>query len=324
MKSVYISTLLAVGLAASANIYANDSTPPNPAGQSHEPEQIEVKKGTFKDCPTCPTMSIIPAGSFDMGSPKDEIGHGIDESPVHRVTLPSFALGTTEITRSQYAEFVNDTKYDAGTCWAVNEGGWVEDRAGRNSGDFVFRKENATDSQFDNRPVSCVNWLDAQAYAQWLSKKTGKHYRLPSEAEWEYAARAGTTTARYWGNDVGRNNANCSDCAHKWDGTATPWEGSSSAPVGSFPPNAFGLYDMLGNVWEWTEDTYHPNYIGAPTNGSAWVQKTSGNERTVGRVIRGGSWKYSSEFMRSAYRMGNDDIKRYEYKVGIRLARTLP
>ncbi len=296
----------------------------NAAGKRHEPLQADVKKGTFKDCPNCPEMTAIPAGSFDMGSPDNEVGHGVDESPVHRVTLPPFALSTTEITRSQYAAFVGDTKHDAGTCWAVNESGWVEDRAGRNSGDFVFRKDLAGDRQFDNRPVSCVNWHDAQAYAQWLSKITGKNYRLPTEAEWEYAARAGTTTARYWGNDVGRNNANCSDCGHKWEESATPWEGASSSPVGSFPPNAFGLYDMLGNVWEWTEDTYHNNYKGAPTNGSAWVQKTSGNDRSVGRIIRGGSWKYSSEFMRAAYRMGNEEIKRYEYKVGIRLARTLP
>jgi formylglycine-generating enzyme required for sulfatase activity len=296
----------------------------NAAGKRREPEQVEVKKGIFKDCPGCPEMIVIPAGSFDMGSPDNEVGHGVDEGPVHRVTLPSFALGKTEVTRSQYAAFVGETKHDAGTCWAVNESGWVEERVGRNSGDFGFRKDLVGDSEFDNRPVSCVNWLDAQAYVQWLSKKTGQNYRLPTEAEWEYAARAGTTTARYWGNDVGRNNANCSDCGHKWDGSATPWEGASSAPVGSFPPNAFGLYDMLGNVWEWTEDTYHNNYKGAPTNGSAWVQKISGNDRTVGRIIRGGSWKYTSKFMRSAYRVGNEEIKRYEYKVGFRLARTLP
>lgn len=296
----------------------------NAAGKRRGPEQVEVKNGIFKDCPDCPEMVVIPAGSFDMGSSDNEAGHGVDEGPVHRVTLPSFALGKTEITRSQYAAFVGETKHDAGTCWAVNESGWVEERVGRNSSDFGFRKNLVGDSEFDNRPVSCVDWFDAQAYVQWLSKKTGKKYRLPTEAEWEYAARAGTTTAFYWGNDVGRNNANCSDCGHKWDGSATPWEGASSAPVGSFSPNAFGLYDMLGNVWEWTEDTYHNNYKGAPTNGSAWVQKIAGNDRVVGRVIRGGSWKYTSKFMRSAYRMGNEEIKRYEYKVGFRIARTLP
>ena len=207
----------------------------NAASKRREPEQAEVKKGTFKDCPGCPEMIVIPAGSFDMGSPANEVGHGVDEGPVHRVTLPSFALSTTEITRSQYAAFVGDTKHDAGTCWAVNESGWVEDRAGRNSGEFVFRKDLAGDSQFDNRPVSCVNWHDAQAYVQWLSKKTGKNYRLPTEAEWEYAARAGTTTARYWGNDVGRNNANCSDCGHKWDGSATPLGGSIIFPCRQLP-----------------------------------------------------------------------------------------
>jgi len=290
----------------------------NAAGKRRVPEQIEVKQGMFKDCQNCPQMIVIPAGSFDMGT---RLG---DESPIHRVTLPSFALSTTEVTRSQYGMFVNETKYDAGTCWALNETGMIEERVGRNSVDFVFRKDLDGDSQFDNSPVSCVNWFDAKAYVKWLSEKTGKNYRLPSESEWEYAARAGTTTSRYWGNDVGRNNANCRDCVTKWDGTNSPWIGALSAPVGSFKPNAFGLYDMLGNVWEWTEDTYHNDYKGAPTDGSAWVQITSGQDRSVGRVIRGGSWKVHSMFMTTSYRLGSAEVRRDEHKFGIRLARTLP
>ena len=297
---------------------------PNVAIKKSEPEQSEVKTGKFKDCRNCPEMVVIPAGSFDMGSLDNEAGRGPDEGPVHRVTLKSFAMSETEITRGQYAAFVNETKHDAGTCWAVNEAGWVEERAGRNSGDFTFRKDLAGDVEFDNRPVACVNWFDAQAFVQWLSKKTGKNYRLPTEAEWEYAARAGTTTSRYWGNEVGKNNANCSDCVHKWDPASNPWEGAQASPVASFKPNAFGLYDMLGNLWEWTEDTYHNDYNGAPSDGSAWVQKTSGNERVVGRVIRGGSWKNHSLFMRSAFRMGIEPVKRYDYKFGIRVVRTLP
>ncbi|MEO6421579.1 MAG: formylglycine-generating enzyme family protein [Candidatus Nitrotoga sp.] len=296
----------------------------NAAGKRREPQQAEVMKGIFKDCPSCPEMVVIPAGSFDMGSPDNEAGHGDDEAPVHRVTLPSFALSKTEVTRGQYATFVSETKHDAGTCWAVNEEGMVEERVGRNSGDFAFRKNLDGDNEFDSSPVTCVDWFDAKAYVKWLSEKTGKNYRLPSEAEWEYAARAGTTTSRYWGNDVGRNNANCSDCATKWDGSASPWIGALSAPVGSFQPNAFGLYDMLGNLWEWTEDTYHTNYKGAPKDGSAWAQITSGHDRSVGRVIRGGSWKDHSLFMRAAYRLGIDEIKRFERRVGIRAARTLP
>ena len=288
------------------------------AGKQRGPKQVEVKKGTFKDCPSCPEMVVIPAGSFDMGSERS------DEGPIHRVTLPSFALSKTEITRAQYGEFVNEIKYDAGTCWAVNETGMVEERVGRNSGDFGFRKDLEGDSEFDNSPVSCINWFDAKAYAKWMSEKTGKNYRLPSEAEWEYAARAGTTTARYWGDEVGRNNANCRDCFTKWDGTDSPWIGGLASPVGSFKPNAFGLYDMLGNVWEWTEDTYHNDYNGAPTDGSAWVQKTSGQDRSVGRVIRGGSWKVHSLFMTASYRLGSAEIRRDEHKFGIRLARTLP
>lgn len=296
----------------------------NAAGKKREPEQVEVKAGTFKDCPDCPEMVVIPAGSFDMGSPDNEIGRGPDEGPVHRVTLNSFAMGKTEVTRGQYAAFVNETKHDAGTCWAVNESGWVEERAGRNSGDVIFRKNLAGDIQFDSRPVTCINWFDAQTFVQWLSKKTGKNYRLPTEAEWEYAARAGTTTPRYWGSDVGENNANCSDCVHKWDYSSNPWDGAQASPVGSFKPNAFGLYDMLGSLWEWTEDTYHNNYNNAPSDGSAWVQKTSGDDRIVGRVIRGGSWKNHSVFMRAAFRLGIEPIKRYDYKFGFRVVRSLP
>mgnify|MGYP003385321978 CR=1 FL=1 len=291
----------------------------NAAGKRHEPEQVGDKVGTFKDCPSCPEMIVIPAGSFDMGSDKNS-----DEMPVHRITLPSFALSKTEVTRAQYGEFVNETKYDAGTCWAVNEAGMVEERVGRNSGDFNFRKNLVGDRRFDNSPVSCVNWFDAKVYVKWLSEKTGKNYRLPSEAEWEYAARAGTTTSRYWGNDVGQNNANCSDCVTKWDGSDSPWIGGVASPVGSFKSNAFGLYDMLGNLWEWTEDTYHNDYKGAPTDGSAWVQVTSGQERSVGRVIRGASWKNNSLFMTATYRLGSAEVRRDEHKAGIRLARTLP
>lgn len=293
-----------------------DVLQPNTAIQQAKPEQAEVKTGKFQDCKYCPEMVVIPAGSFDMGSPDHEAGRNVDEGPVHRVTLPSFAMSETEVTRAQFAVFVHETKHDLGDCWAVNEYGWINP-AGRSS-------DLAVEVSLDNRPVSCVNWFDAQAYVQWLAKKTGKTYRLPTESEWEYAARAGTTTARYWGDDVGQNNANCSDCVHKWDAATNPWEGEQASPVASFKPNAFGLYDMLGNVWEWTEDTYHSNYKGAPADGSAWVQKTAGNERVVGRVIRGGSFKNHSLFMRSAFRMGIEPIKRYDYRFGIRVVRSLP
>jgi formylglycine-generating enzyme required for sulfatase activity len=147
-----------------------------------------------------------------------------------------------------------------------------------------------------NRPVINVSWNDAQTYIQWLSHKTGKSYRLPSEEEWEIAARAGTTTEYYWGNDVGRNNANCDGCGSEWDNKKT-------APVGSFKPNAFGLYDMMGNVWQWTDTCWQGN--------------------CVKRVFCGGSWNHRPQDMRTTTRNWFDTTKRMRY-LGFRLAMTLP
>ena len=135
-----------------------------------------------------------------------------------------------------------------------------------------------------------VSWDDTQQYVAWLSRMTGQPYRLLTEAEWEYAARAGTTTAYYWGDEIGKGNANCDGCGSQWDGKQT-------APIGSFAPNAFGLYDMAGNVHQWVQDCYHDDYNGAPTDGSAW---TSGD--CSARVIRGGSWNFNPQYLRSANR----------------------
>ena len=138
------------------------------------------------------------------------------------------------------------------------------------------------------KPVINVNWDDAQQYVAWFSKMTGQPYRLLTEAEWEYAARAGTTTAYSWGDEIGKGNANCNGCGSKWDNRET-------SPVGSFKPNAFGLYDMHGNVWQWVQDCYHDNYNGAPTDGSAW---TSGD--CSRRVLRGGAWGNFPRNLRAA------------------------
>ena len=159
------------------------------------------------------------------------------------------------------------------------------------------------------RPVIFVNWDDARSYVAWLSKITGKPYRLLSEAEYEYATRAGTTTAYPWGGEIGKNSANCDGCGSQWD--------QQTAPVGSFAANGFGLYDMLGNVWEWTKDCYHDSYNGAPADGLAW---TSGN--CSYRVLRSGSWNADPGYLRSAGRFGNTP----EYRgsnLGFRVARTL-
>ena len=160
------------------------------------------------------------------------------------------------------------------------------------------------------QPVINVSWDDGQAYVGWLSKKTGQRYRLASESEWEYAARAGTKTARYWGEAIGSGNANCHECGSQWDGRQT-------APVGSFRSNGFGVHDVLGNVWEWTEDCWNESYAGAPGDGSAW---TSGD--CSRRVLRGGSWDGIPRLVRSAYRNGSTTVTRGN-GLGFRVARTL-
>ena len=198
--------------------------------------------------------------------------------------VASFALGVYEVTFAEYDRFANATGRDR-----PNDRGW-----GRGG-----------------RPVIYVSWGDAVAYASWLSAETGEEYRLPSESEWEYAARAGTATRYGWGQDIGRNRANCSECGSRWDGEQT-------APAGSFPANAWGLHDMAGNVWEWVEDCWHENYARAPRDGSAW---TSGAD-CGRRVLRGGSWNDLPAVLRSANRVGGDAGDRIG-SGGFRVSRTL-
>ncbi len=215
-----------------------------------------------------PEMVRIPAGKFMMGS---ENG-GKDERPPHMVTISrSFYLGKYEVTQEEFNRFTESTgrELPADEGW----GGGV-------------------------RPVINVSWEDAVAYAEWLSQQTGKRYRLPTEAEWEYAARAGTNTKYWWGDDIQQDGqvwANCDGCGSEWDGKQT-------APVGSFEPNGFGISDTAGNVWEWVQDCWHPGYQGAPADGSAWLEADKGD--CGRRVIRGGSWGSDPRGLRSADRSG--------------------
>ena len=235
-----------------------------------------------------PQMVVLPTGSFKMGSPTTESGRGNDEGPVRTVTISKrIAMGRYEVTFDDYKRFTDDR---ATTQTLPGDRGW-----GRGS-----------------RPVINVSQEDAKAYAIWLSAQTGRTYRLPSEAEWEYAARAGTTTRYSWGNELGRNRANCDGCGSEWDDTQT-------APVGRFAANAFGLFDMHGNVWEWVADCYHDNYEGAPTNGSAW---TNGCGSTVRAVVRGGSWFSLPRTLRAAYRVWNSPSVRFSDN-GFRLVQDL-
>jgi formylglycine-generating enzyme required for sulfatase activity len=273
----------------------------------------------FRDCPDCPEMVVVPAGNFIMGSSSAEkswaasqVGsaEGVaDESPQHRVSLPSFAMSKYDVTRGQYAAFVRETGYSDGDGCGIDGFEWQKqpDKGWQNPG---F-------SQTDHDPVVCVSWQDAKTYIAWLNGKVRQKssasgngpYRLPSESEWEYAARAGTSTRFWWGDD----DAATSD--HAWYKYNS---GGQTHPVGLKPANAFGLYDMVGNVWQWTEDCYAESYTHAPNDGNA-VELPSG----CLRVDRGASWMFPTWALRSATRERNPADYR-DTVMGFRLAGTLP
>jgi formylglycine-generating enzyme required for sulfatase activity len=279
------------------------------------PADAAVPIEEFDDCAAaswCPRMLKIPAGAFSMGSPQGEADRFDDEGPQRKVTVPAFAAGKYDVTRAQYSVFANATH-----------------RAAAKDCFFAFSREPSWENpgfpQADDHPVVCVTWADAQDYAAWLSKRTGKRYRLLSEAEWEYAARAGSRTSYYWGAKPSHDQANY--------GADTPYTPLASgrdkwlytSPVGSFPPNAFGLYDMLGNVFQWVQDCHAETYAGLATDGSA--NEASGCPI---RVARGGVWGDRASVMRSAARNfapPDDKTSIAEYRssgFGFRVARSLP
>ena len=240
----------------------------------------------FRDCGACPEMVVVPAGSFRMGSPSAERGRHQDEGPVHRVTIGEpFAVGVYEVTFDEWRACAR-----GGGC-----GGYSPADRGWGGG---------------KRPIINVGWKDAQAYVEWLSRKTGRRYRLPSESEWEYAARAGTRTRYWWGDEISRGRANCRGCGSRWDNSRT-------APVGSFSANAFGLHDVHGNVSEWVVDCWNSGYGRAPRDGSAW-EPGNCNYRTV----RGGAWLARPRALRSASRTHSFFASRLAF-TGFRVARTL-
>jgi formylglycine-generating enzyme required for sulfatase activity len=242
---------------------------------SAAPEPGEV----FRDCPDCSEMVVLPAGEFIMGSTET-----IYEKPEHRVKIPNpIAIGRREVTFDEW-----DACVSAGACkHRPDDHGW-----GR-----------------ANRPVIDVSWDDAKVFLNWLSQKTAKSYRLPSEAEWEYAARGGTKTPYWWGRTAGNGQANCEDCG------GAPQR--KTQPTGSFRPNAFGLYDVSGNAAEWVEDCWNDTYRGVPQDGSAWL---TGQCRQRG--LRGGSFASRASVIRSAARFRYDSDVRY-YANGFRLVRDL-
>ncbi|MDE2892499.1 MAG: SUMF1/EgtB/PvdO family nonheme iron enzyme [Chloroflexota bacterium] len=254
----------------------------------------------FRDCEGCPEVVVVPAGSYLMGSPSSEAGRDDNEGPQHRVTIgDAFAVGVHEVTFEQW-----DACVSAGGC-----GGYRPDDEGWGRG---------------RRPVIHVSWEEALRFLEWLREATGERYRLLSEAEWEYVARAGTGTARYWGeSETGQcRHANGADKTAKryadgWTVANCDDGHYGTAPVGTFTANQFGLHDVHGNVYEWVQDCWNGTYAGAPTDGSAWVRGDCSR-----RVVRGGSWGDEPMNLRSASR-GRLDSGDRNLIIGFRVARTL-
>ena len=236
-------------------------------------------------------MIVVPAGTYQMGSPAHEEGRSDNEGPVHRVTIGRpFAVGVYEVTFAEWEACVA-----GGGCkgYRPDDRGWGRGR----------------------RPVINVSWEDAVAYTRWLSEQTGRQYRLLSETEWEYVARVGTTTRYWWGDEVGRNRANCHGCGSQWEPGF--FGGGQTAPVGSFAANGWGLHDVHGNVSEWVQDCNNESYVGAPSDGRAWESGDCGR-----RARRGGAWDYGTYFIRSADRSSNSADRRDD-GYGFRIARSV-
>jgi formylglycine-generating enzyme required for sulfatase activity len=284
-----VTAVIALGIALSSLMAAAAAPEPTTLPPRSVPR-------SFRDCSQCPEMIMIPPGRFAMGtSPEEAIRLGIApnnrilpwQQPQHAVHIDKpFALGAAPVTRADYAAFAAEAGAQiAGSGW-----------------------ESPGIAQTFRDPVVRVSWRQANAYVAWLTHRAGKPYRLPTEAEWEYAARAGTTTAFWWGDDVGIDHTVCDDCGSEWDGKGT-------APVRSFPPNPFGLFDMLGQVFEWTADCWNASYVGAPLDGSAW----SSGDCTL-HPTRGGSWNLDSRYSRAGSR-GRDGDDYEGNMVGLRVAR---
>jgi formylglycine-generating enzyme required for sulfatase activity len=258
-------------------------TPP-PAAASKPPVKTATSSssttGEIKDCATCPALVALSAGSFAMGSTSDDPA----ERPVHHVTISQpFAIGKYEVTIEQWNACV-----EASVCPRLET------------------EANAATSE----PAHNLSWDDAQVYVKWLAKTTGKGYRLPTEAEWEYAARGGTTTTYWWGNEMRKGYADCKDCGE-------PWRKEGPVNVGSFAANPFGLFDMNGSVWEWVGDCWHSSYKGAPPDGRVWDEPGC-----QVHVIRGGSWPDGGAYMQSATRFKYSTSVRQSQN-GLRVARDM-
>ena len=258
---------------------------------SSERERALKPGDTFHECNNCPEMVVVPAGTFTMGSPVSELGHNADEGPQHAVAFArQFAVGRFELTFDEWDACIAD-----GGCngYKAESRGWGRGR----------------------RPAINVSWTDDKAYVAWLAKKTGKSYRLLSEAEREYVTRAGTNTPFWWGNSISTSQANYD--GNPYGGGTNGENRGRTVPADSFAPNPWGLYQVHGNVYEWAEDCWNDNYNGAPADGSAWISGDCSYH-----AIRGGSWGYDPRYLRSASRLGYA-IDTRDVWLGFRVGRTL-
>ncbi|MFN9358416.1 MAG: formylglycine-generating enzyme family protein [Alphaproteobacteria bacterium] len=289
----------------------------------------------FRDCPECPEMVVVPAGRFTMGSPADDPKARPQEFPQREVVLQQpFAAGRFEVTRQQFEVFANATGLsEENYCWMSTN--WV---AGRGLERFMVRtnKRKIVEvkgltwrrpgfQQSDTEPVVCVSWDDAMAYVNWLSQRTGHRYRLLSESEWEYAARANTTGHYAWDETTEESCKSANGADRQMRAVFGQFPGASycsdgfilTAPAGMYRANAFGLHDMFGNVWEWTEDCYSADYVGAPADGRS---RQDGSCDV--RVTRGASFWNPLDFLRSSHR-NREAREMRSMLVGFRVARDL-
>jgi formylglycine-generating enzyme required for sulfatase activity len=317
-RVVILAGLLLTGLTAHVAYAATPpATPP------------AVTAGLATDCPECPVLALVPPGSFDMGTMPDaaEMDASTGETPpVHIQLSRPFFVGAHEVTVGEFRRFVEDTRYEPPSGCLVRMGNqWVMDR------DRSWRDPGFAQPPADDDPVVCVDWEDARAYAAWLAAKSGLNYRLPSEAEWEYVARGGTSFPRFFSaGDSDEQSAVSLACdyANVYDASAVgeyqlPWPNANCSdgyaavsPVGRFKPNAFGAYDVIGNVREWLQDCYTASYRGRPQDGRAWTWQ-GGCER---KVVRGGSWASRPLDARAAARdAAAPDLRQSD--LGFRVAR---
>ncbi len=320
-----IALLLAGAIASAAPEQEVNETPDASRPAGHE----------FSDCAGkawCPTMVVIPAGVFSIGSPRDEPGRSDEEGPQREVRIGRFAVGKYHVTRGQWAAFTRatDRATEPGCHWTARAPGGY-DPAGS--------WEDTGFEQTGKHPVVCITWQDAQAFVEWLREQTERPYRLLSEAEWEYAARAGSTTAYPWGDTATHERANygAEECCAGLAEGRDRWKYTS--PAGAFPANAFGLHDMQGNALQWVQDCFSPSYADLPADGSPYhadsklrtegpLHWMSGTRACDYRMLRGGDWGNPPAFIRSANRNwapppGSDPGTYRSAGVGFRVARDL-